>query len=100
GDIVYSAGRVSQYMHHFWTTYNDVGTASAKTGAPFMRSVPIYPVIGNHDATAARLPDTPDALGAFYFFHGPLNGPGLGPWNTPLGKDPKVAAAFRDAAGA
>ena len=99
GDIVYSAGRVSQYMHHFWTTYNDVAAPSPKTGAPLMKSIPFYPVIGNHDADMARLPDTPDALGAFYFFHGPENGPGLGPWNTPLGKDAKVAATFRAAAG-
>jgi hypothetical protein len=99
GDIVYSSGRVSQYLHHFWTSYNDVAAPSATVGAPLMRSIPFYPVIGNHDATAARLPETPDALGAFYFFHGPLNGPGAGPWNTPLGKDEKTAAAFRAAAG-
>lgn len=99
GDIVYSGGRVSEYLHHFWTTYNDPPATSAKTGAPLMASIPFYPVIGNHDADMAKLPETPDALGAFYFFHGPLNGPGLGPWNTPLGKDAKVAAAFRAAAG-
>lgn len=100
GDIVYSAGRVSQYMHHFWTTYNDPPAIGAKTGAPLMQTIPFYPVIGNHDADMAKLPETPDALGAFYFFHGPENGPGLGPWSTPLGKDAKVAATFRAAAGA
>ena len=100
GDIVYSAGRVSQYLHHFFTTYDDPPTTGAKTGAPLMATVPFYPVIGNHDADMAKLPETPDAFGAFYFFHGPLNGPGLGPWNTPLGKDPKVAAKFRVDAGA
>jgi len=99
GDLVYSAGRVSQYMHHFWTTYNNPPATGPKTGAPLMKSIPFYPVIGNHDADAVKLQDTPDALGAFYFFHGPLNGPGLGPWNTPLGKDAKVAAAFRAGAG-
>ncbi len=99
GDIVYSAGRVSQYRHHFWTTYNDVDQPGTTTGAPLMQSIPFYPVIGNHDATAARLPETPDALGAFYFFHGPLNGPGIGPWSTPLGKNAQVAAAFRAAVG-
>ena len=100
GDIVYSGGRVSQYMHHYWTTYNDVAAAGAKTGAPLMASVPFYPVIGNHDADSSKLPDVPDAFGAFYFFSVPKNGPGIGVWNTPLGKDPKVAAAFRTAAGA
>ena len=99
GDIVYSAGRVSQYMHHFWTTYNNPPAISAKAGAPLMKSVPFYPVIGNHDADMAKLSDTPDALGAFYFFHGPLNGPGLGPWNPPLGSNAKAAADFRVAAG-
>ncbi len=99
GDIVYSSGRVSQYMHHFWTTYNNPPAISAKTGAPLMKSIPFYPVIGNHDADAVKLPETPDAFGAFYFFHGPENGPGLGPWNTPLGKDAKVAATFRATVG-
>ena len=99
GDIVYAGGRVSEYLHHFWTTYNNPPATSQQTGAPLMQSIPFYPVIGNHDADMAKLPDTPDALGAFYFFHGPLNGPGVGPWNPPLGKDAKVAAAFRAAAG-
>ena len=99
GDIVYSAGRVSQYLHHFFSTYDDPAETSAKAGAPLMQTIPFYPVIGNHDADMAKLPETPDAFGAFYFFHGPLNGPGLGPWNTPLGKDPKVAAKFRVDAG-
>ena len=99
GDIVYSAGRFSEYLHHFWGTYNSPVSVGPKTGAPLMASIPFYPVIGNHDADVAKLPDTRDALAAFYFFHAPLNGPGLGPWNTPLGKDPKVAAAFRAAAG-
>lgn len=99
GDIVYSAGRVSQYMHHFWTTYGNPLAISAKTGAPLMKSIPFYPVIGNHDADTVKLPETPDAFGAYYFFHGPENGPGLGPWSTPLGKDAKAAATFRAAVG-
>ena len=100
GDIVYSGGRVNQYMHHYWTTYNDVATPGEKTGAPLMASVPFYPVIGNHDADNSKLPDYPDAFAAFYFFSAPKNGPGPGPWNTALGKDPKAAQAFRARAGA
>ena len=100
GDIVYSGGRVLQYMHHYWTTYNDVEKPGEKTGAPLMASVPFYPVIGNHDADNAKLPDYPDAFAAYYFFSAPKNGPGPGAWNTPLGKDAKAAAAFRAAAGA
>lgn len=100
GDIVYSRGRVSQYLNHFWPTYNDVASPGQETGAPLMQSVPFYPVIGNHDADSVSLAETPDAFAAFYFFHGPLNGPGAGAWNTPLGKDTKAAAEFREKAGA
>ena len=100
GDIVYSGGRASQYMHHFWSTYNNVATPGEKTGAPLMASIPFYPIIGNHDADNSKLPDYPDAFSAFFFFSAPKNGPGLGTWNLPLGKDPKVAATFRARAGA
>jgi len=100
GDIVYSGGRALQYMHHYWTTYNDVATPGEKTGAPLMASIPFYPVIGNHDADSAKLPGYPDAFSAFYFFSVPKNGPGPGPWNTALGNDAKAANAFRVRAGA
>lgn len=100
GDIVYSGGRVSQYVHHFWTTYNDVAEPGPKKGAPLMATVPVYPVIGNHDGDVAKLPDIPDAFGAFYFFNVPQNGPGSGRWNLPLGKDKAAAAAFRQKVGA
>jgi hypothetical protein len=96
GDVVYPAGRVNQYMHFFWKTYNDVDEPGPKAGAPLMASVPIYPVLGNHDA-AAKLPAVPDALGIYYFFHPPRNGPGVGPWATPLGSDKAAAARFRAA---
>lgn len=94
GDIVYPTGRVSQYMHHFWTTYNDVETPGVKMGAPLMASVPFYAVLGNHDI-ADKLPGITDALGAFYFFHPPRRGPGEGSWNTTLGNDPSVERRFR-----
>ena len=100
GDIVYPRGRVSEYMHHFWSTYNDVPEPGPKTGAPLLASIPLYPVVGNHDVESGKLPDYPDAFGAYYFFHVPRNGPGLGAWNLPLGKDKVVAAAFREKAGA
>jgi predicted phosphodiesterase len=98
GDIVYPSGRVSQYLRYFWNSYNNVAAASPLLGAPLMRSVPVYAVLGNHDVDA-RLPETPDALGAFYFFHPPLNGPGLGSWSLQLGKDGPTAAAFRKNVG-
>jgi len=96
GDIVYPAGRVNQYMSDFWKTYNDVEAAGPKAGAPLMAMLPIYPVIGNHDA-AAKFPTIPDALGVYYFFHVPRNGPGVGPWVTPLGSDKAAVAKFRAA---
>jgi hypothetical protein len=100
GDIVYSGGRISQYMHHFWPSLNDVATPGPKFGAPLLGSIPLYPVIGNHDADVSKLPDIPDAFGAFYFFNIPLTGPGVGEWSLPLGKDASVAAAFRQKVGA
>jgi len=99
GDIVYPTGRVSQYMHHFWRTYNQPQTASTATGAPLMASVPFYAALGNHDVDLHKLADFPDALGAYYFFRAMINGPGEGPWNTPIGKGPE-ATAFRAAVGA
>lgn len=99
GDIVYPQGRVGQYMHHFWTTYNDVARPGPKTGAPLFASIPLYPVLGNHD-TDSKLADYPDAWGAYYFFHVPQNGPGLGAWNLPLGTDKAAAENFRTKAGA
>ena len=99
GDIVYPSGRVSQYMHHFWSTYNQPTNAGPKGGAPLMASVPFYPALGNHDSESSKLPDVADSFGAYHFFSVPQNGPGLGPWNTPLGKDPAVSNAFRAAVG-
>jgi len=99
GDIVYPGGRVLQYMHHFFPIYNDVATPGPKVGAPLMASVPIYPVIGNHDAEMQKLSEWPDAFAAFYFFSVPKNGPGIGPWNLPLGNNAKNAAQFRKIAG-
>ena len=101
GDIVYPQGRVIQYMHHFWPIYNDGARPGPKTGAlAVFLDLTLYPVIGNHDADMAKLPEYPDAFGAYYFFHVPQNGPGSGAWNLPLGKDTAVAAAFRANVGA
>ena len=94
GDIVYPLGRVSQYMDHFWRTYDNVDAPGPQTGAPLMASVPFYPVLGNHDL-AGRLGQYPDALGAFYFFDVPTNGPGEGAWSPGLGSDKAASAAFR-----
>jgi 3',5'-cyclic AMP phosphodiesterase CpdA len=98
GDIVYPNGRVSQYTDHFWRTYDNAASASVKTGAPLMASVPFHVLPGNHDVDTS-LSIYPDALGIYYFFHAPANGPGTGKWNTPIGRDKEQVAAFRAAAG-
>jgi hypothetical protein len=84
GDIVYPTGRTLQYMAYFWDTYNNVPEPGPKAGAPLMASVPFYPVLGNHDI-GAKYPLVPDALAVYRFFHVPKNGPGYGPWATPVG---------------
>ncbi|MEO7319730.1 MAG: metallophosphoesterase, partial [Chthoniobacteraceae bacterium] len=99
GDIVYSAGRTNQYMHHFFPTYNDVAEPGEKTGAPIMASTPIYPVIGNHDIEVARLSVFPDAWGAFYFFRVPQSGPGAGAWTPAPSSKKDIDAKFRATAG-
>jgi predicted phosphodiesterase len=99
GDIVYSAGRMSQYMNHFWPTYNQPTIDSPKTGAAIMASVPFHIVLGNHDVEQAKWPDYPDALAAYFVFYPAGEGPGVGPWNTPLGRNAAGAAAFKRAVG-
>ena len=94
GDIVYPTGRVFHYMHHFWNTYDNVAVPGPTTGAPLLASVSLYPLMGNHDM-AVRLAKVPDALGAYYFFTPPHNGPGEGPWVTPLDGEAATIAKFR-----
>jgi predicted phosphodiesterase len=94
GDIVYPQGRMNQYTAFFWHTYNNVPEPSLKTGAPLMATIPFYTVLGNHDISAK--PGTvPDGLAAYYFFHVPKNGPGDGPWATPLGLKGDAEKQFR-----
>ncbi len=100
GDIVYPGGRLLQYMHHFWTTYNDVPAPDEHAGAALMASISFYAVPGNHDTDNSKLPDYPDAFSAFYVFSVPKNGPGANVVATPLGNNPQVADAFRKRAGA
>jgi hypothetical protein len=97
GDIVYPTGRVNQYMHYYWGTYNNAAEAGVKSGAPLMAGVTFYPVLGNHDI-GAKLAKVPDALGAYYFFSPPKNGPGEGPWVTPLDGTEAAIAGLRAAA--
>lgn len=97
GDIVYPSGRVNQYTAFYWGTYNNVTEAGLKTGAPLMASVPFYPVLGNHDVKTNLSRGTPDALGIYLFFSPPKNGPGEGPWTTPLDAKDPTCQTFRAA---
>ena len=99
GDIVYSRGRVSEYMANFWPTYSNVRSPSVKNGFPLMAGTVFYPVLGNHDVGATNLGGVADGFGAFYFFHPPLNGPTNNPWNTPVVGSADQKAAFHKAAG-
>ncbi len=100
GDIVYPKGRVSEYLDHFWNEYNYAGEPDRTKGVPLMRSVPFYAVLGNHDVMYGYdLAKVPDGLGAFYFFHPPLNGPKTSSSFVPVSGSPEAVAAFKKAAG-
>lgn len=90
GDIVYDAGRVSEYLARFFPIMN-CDTNSAATGAPLLRSTINMTAIGNHDIAYTGEPGVnftrfPDALGYYVFWSQPLNGPFrlLNGKNTPL----------------
>lgn len=77
GDNVYESGLDSEYVRHFFPVYN-ADAASPRIGAPLLRSVPFYSVLGNHDVgngTSADFGRNRDALGYYTALHLPLNGP-------------------------
>ena len=100
GDIVYSRGRVSEYFSNFWGMYANTPRSSPSNGAPFMQSVPVHAVLGNHDVGASNLTSVPDGFGAFYFFHAPTNGPRLPEIASPVNGSKEKLAAFKAGAGA
>lgn len=53
GDIVYGAGRISEYRTRFFPSYN-ADEPSATNGAPLLRSVPSIAAPGNHDTDLAN----------------------------------------------
>lgn len=106
GDIVYDAGRVSEYLARFFPIMN-CDTSSATTGAPLLRSTLNMTAIGNHDIAYTGEPGVnftrfPDALGYYVFWSQPLNGPFrlLNGKNTPkLIGDAKLHHDFLNAVG-
>lgn len=74
GDDVYIAGRESEYRKNFFPFYTSPRADSLK-GAPLMKSIPFYMLLGNHDVYGANFDKTPDGLAYFYYNDLPLNGP-------------------------
>jgi predicted phosphodiesterase len=74
GDIVYNNGRELEYRNRFFPYYTTL-EASPETGAPLMKSVPFYMLLGNHDTYSANLGRYPDGLAYFYYTDLPRNAP-------------------------
>jgi predicted phosphodiesterase len=74
GDIVYGAGRISEYRHHYFPVFNS-DEASASAGAPLIRSIPLIAAPGNHDTGRPNFQRYPDAMAYFLYWDQPLNGP-------------------------
>jgi hypothetical protein len=110
GDNVYEGGLDTEYARYFFPIYNaDLG--GPRTGAPLLRSVPFYTVLGNHDVhtpdangqPAADFDRSPDALAYYTSLYLPLTGPESPPQATPViaaGNGATAYARFRDCAGA
>ncbi len=110
GDNVYEGGLDTEYARYFFPIYNaDVG--GPRTGAPLLRSVPFYTVLGNHDVhtpdangqPAANFDKSPDALAYYSSLYLPLTGPETPPQATPViaaGDGAAAFAKFRECAGA
>ena len=102
GDNVYDRGLDSEYARYFFASYNaDVPDLHA--GAPLLRSVRYYTILGNHDvhnSDGAHFDNARDSLGYYTAMHLPLNGVETVAHPTPtLGDVPDVIAQFHEAAG-
>jgi hypothetical protein len=74
GDIVYSRGRISEYLEKFWPVYN-AEVASPVLGAPLLRSTLFVAAPGNHDIATRDLEKYPDGLAYYLYWDQPRNGP-------------------------
>jgi acid phosphatase type 7 len=102
GDIVYSRGRSSEYLSHYFPVYN-ADKADSKIGAPLSRSTLMVAAPGNHDILTTDIEKYPDTQAFFYYWAHPLNGieRKFGDASTPVlkGSAAKISA-FQAAAGA
>ena len=100
GDNVYTNGAEGSYRDFWFPVWNS-DMDSNETGAPFIRSIPFYIVVGNHDVGATGVnvnmlggdgagrfsgnTDGGDAMAYYNNYYFPLNGPvGVDPeftWN-------------------
>ena len=89
GDNVYNNGAEGSYRDYWMPVWNS-DTDSNETGAPFIRSIPFFIVVGNHDTGATGVnvnmlggdggrftggTDGGDAMAYFNNYYFPLNGP-------------------------
>ena len=90
GDNVYNNGAEGSYRDYWMPVWNS-DTDSNETGAPFIRSIPFFIVVGNHDTGATGVSvnmlggdgggrftgntDGGDAMAYFNNYYFPLNGP-------------------------
>ena len=90
GDNVYTNGAEGSYRDYWMPVWNS-DTDSNETGAPFVRSTPVFIVVGNHDTGATGVnanmlggdgggrftgnTDGGDAMAYFNNYYFPLNGP-------------------------
>ncbi len=109
GDSVYEHGCDSEYTKYFFTVFN-CDAAAPGVGAPLLRSVPYYSVLGNHDinftnpetkqgVSIADFDGDPGALGYYTSMYLPANGLAAPPSPTPICGAPDRLDSFKKAAG-
>ncbi len=72
GDMAYNNGRELEYRHRFFPYYLSP-VASLQNGAPLLRTIPFYTILGNHDVYSYNLDEFPDGLAFFYYNDLPRN---------------------------
>lgn len=74
GDMAYNNGRALEYHHRFFPYYLSP-VASPEDGAPLLKTIPFYMLLGNHDVYSYNLDEHPDGLAYFYYSDLPRNAP-------------------------
>jgi acid phosphatase type 7 len=89
GDNVYVRGQEHEYRKNFFPYYLS-REATPINGAPLMRSIPFYMVLGNHDVYSEDLDKYDDGMAYFYYNDLPLNAPVPSETARVTGADDKV----------